>query len=95
MDDDVAVTQSQRNTVCPITQLEMVCPMKNKKCNHSYDEQAILGLIKSRHNQRKKARCPVVGCDNTDIKHSDLVPDTTLKRAIEGRKKQGSNRLTM
>ncbi|KAK6490710.1 E3 SUMO-protein ligase NSE2 [Huso huso] len=95
MDDDIAVTQSQRNTICPITQLEMVSPMKNKKCNHSYDEQAILGLIKSRHNQRKKARCPVVGCDNADIKQSDLVPDTTLKRAIEGRKKQGSSRLTM
>ncbi|XP_054637644.1 E3 SUMO-protein ligase NSE2 [Dunckerocampus dactyliophorus] len=88
LDEDVAVTQTQINFTCPLTQEDMVNPMKNKKCNHHYDEGAIRGLIETRHNQKKKCICPVVGCDNTDVRLSDLVPDHTLKRQIQNHKKQ-------
>lgn len=91
LDEDIAVTQSQDNFTCPLTQVEMVNPVKNKKCSHHYDEEAILGLIKTRHSQKKKCRCPVVGCDNTDVKESDLIPDHILKRKIQNQKRQ-SNR---
>lgn len=90
LDEDVAVTQSQVNLTCPLTQMEMVNPMKNKKCNHHYDEEAILDLIKNRHAQKKKCRCPVVGCVNGDVKKADLVLDPTRKRLIH--KKQNSCR---
>ncbi|XP_018540291.1 E3 SUMO-protein ligase NSE2 [Lates calcarifer] len=91
LDEDIAVTQSQVNFTCPLTQVEMVNPVKNKKCNHYYDEAAILGLIKTRHSQKKKCRCPVVGCGNIDVKESDLVPDQMLRRKIQSQKRN-SNR---
>nr|XP_057909946.1 E3 SUMO-protein ligase NSE2 [Doryrhamphus excisus] len=88
LDEDVAVTQTQINFTCPLTQVEMVNPMKNKKCKHHYDEGAIRGLIETRHNQKKKCICPVVGCGNTDVKLSDLLPDHTLRRQIQNHKQQ-------
>lgn len=92
LDGDIAVTQSQVNFTCPLTQLEMVNPVKNKMCNHHYDEEAIVGLIKKRHSQKKKCRCPVVGCGNTDVKESDLILDQMLRRRIQSQKRQ-SNRM--
>nr|XP_046255058.1 E3 SUMO-protein ligase NSE2 [Scatophagus argus] len=90
LDEDIAVTQSQVNFTCPLTQVEMVNPVKNKKCNHNYDEGAILGLIKTKHSQKKKCRCPVVGCGNTDVKETDLIPDQMLRRKIQSHKRQGN-----
>ncbi|KAF3691662.1 E3 SUMO-protein ligase NSE2 [Channa argus] len=91
LDEDIAVTQSQSNFTCPLTQVEMENPVKNKKCNHHYDEKAILGLIRTRHGQKKKCRCPVVGCGNTDVKESDLILDQMLRRKIQIQKRN-SNR---
>ncbi|XP_053287939.1 E3 SUMO-protein ligase NSE2 [Pleuronectes platessa] len=91
LDDDIAVTQTQVNFTCPLTQVEMVIPMKNKTCNHLYEEAAILGLIKTKHSQKKKCRCPVVGCGNSDVRESDLILDQILKRKIQSQKRN-SNR---
>ncbi|CAG6015902.1 E3 SUMO-protein ligase NSE2 [Menidia menidia] len=88
LDDDIAVTQSQHNFSCPLTQVEMVNPVKNKKCNHHYEEAAIQSLIKTKKSQKKKCRCPVVGCGNTDVKESDLIPDQVLRRKIQSQKRQ-------
>uniref|UniRef100_A0A8K9UNZ7 E3 SUMO-protein ligase NSE2 n=1 Tax=Oncorhynchus mykiss TaxID=8022 RepID=A0A8K9UNZ7_ONCMY len=63
LDEDVAVTQSEVNFTCPLTQVEMVNPMKNKKCNHHYDRDAIMGMIKARQNQKKKLRTSYLRCD--------------------------------
>ncbi|XP_008275208.1 E3 SUMO-protein ligase NSE2 [Stegastes partitus] len=90
LDEDLAVTQTQINLTCPLTQVEMVNPVKNKKCNHHYDEGAILGLIKTRRSQKKKCRCPVVGCGNSDVTESDLIPDQMLRRKIQSQKRQNS-----
>lgn len=88
LDEDIAVSQSQVNFTCPLTQDEMVNPVKNKKCQHYYDEEAILNLIKNRHNQKKKCRCPVVGCGNSDVKETDLVLDPVLRRKIQSQKRK-------
>ncbi|XP_035528632.1 E3 SUMO-protein ligase NSE2 [Morone saxatilis] len=90
LDEDIAVTQSQVNFTCPLTQVEMVNPVRNKKCNHHYDEGAIQNLIKTKHSQKKKCRCPVVGCGNTDVKESDLIPDQMLRRKIQAHKRQAN-----
>ncbi|CAN9513914.1 unnamed protein product [Ophioblennius macclurei] len=87
LDEDIAVTQTQVNFTCPLTQVEMVNPMKNKKCQHCYDEGAILGLIRKKQSQNKKCRCPVVGCGNADVKQSDLIPDQILRRKIQSQKR--------
>uniref|UniRef100_A0A3P9PAG4 E3 SUMO-protein ligase NSE2 n=1 Tax=Poecilia reticulata TaxID=8081 RepID=A0A3P9PAG4_POERE len=90
LDEDIAVTQSQVNFTCPLTQVEMLNPMKNKKCNHHYDEEAILSLIKTKYSQKKKCRCPVVGCGNGDVKESDLIPDHMLRRKIQNQKRKSN-----
>lgn len=93
IDEDIAVTQSQRNFICPITQRELQCPVKNKVCGHSYEEEAIIKIIQTKHKQKKKARCPVVGCDNGDMNQSDLSTDSTLRRAIESHRRFQTRRL--
>ncbi|CAJ1061840.1 E3 SUMO-protein ligase NSE2 isoform X2 [Xyrichtys novacula] len=90
LDEDIAVTQTQDNFTCPLTQVDMVNPVKNKKCNHHYDEEAIQVLIRRKHSQKKKCRCPVVGCGNSDVTTSDLVPDQMLRRKIQSAKRQNS-----
>lgn len=90
LDEDIAVSQSQVNFICPLTQVEMVNPVKNKKCNHYYDEEAILNLIKNKLSQKKKCRCPVVGCSNSNLKDSDLVPDQMLRRKIQSQKRSSN-----
>ncbi|XP_010282249.1 PREDICTED: E3 SUMO-protein ligase NSE2, partial [Phaethon lepturus] len=88
IDEDIAVTQSQMNFICPITQVEMKRPVRNKICGHTYEEDAILKIIQTRKQQKKKVRCPKIGCSHADVKGSDLVPDEALKRAIDSQNKQ-------
>lgn len=87
-DEDIAVTQSIDNFTCPITQMEMVNPVKNKVCGHTYEREAIERMIQRRHQLSKNARCPRIGCDVSDMSISDLVTDSALKRAIEVHKKK-------
>ncbi|XP_012880673.1 PREDICTED: E3 SUMO-protein ligase NSE2 isoform X2 [Dipodomys ordii] len=88
VDEDMIVTQSQINFICPITQLEMKKPVKNKVCGHTYEEEAIVRMIESKHKRKKKACCPKIGCSHTDIRMSDLIQDEALRRAIEGHNKK-------
>ncbi|NXL66463.1 NSE2 ligase, partial [Chordeiles acutipennis] len=88
IDEDIAVTQSQMNFICPITQMEMKRPVRNKVCGHTYEEDAILKIIQTRKQQKKKVRCPKIGCSHADLKGSDLVPDEVLKRAIDSQNKR-------
>ncbi|XP_009558308.1 E3 SUMO-protein ligase NSE2 isoform X2 [Cuculus canorus] len=88
IDEDIAVTQSQMNFICPITQVEMKRPVRNKICGHTYEEDAIQKIIQTRKQQKKKVRCPKIGCSHADVKESDLVPDEALKRAIDSQNKQ-------
>lgn len=39
-----------------VFKLEMVNPVRNKKCNHCYDEAAIVNLIRTKHKQGKSFR---------------------------------------
>ncbi|XP_025901433.1 E3 SUMO-protein ligase NSE2 isoform X1 [Nothoprocta perdicaria] len=88
IDEDIAVTQSQVNFICPITQMEMKKPVRNKVCGHVYEEDAILKIIQTRNQQKKKVCCPKIGCSHTDVKKSHLVPDEALKRAIDSQRRQ-------
>ncbi|XP_010810259.2 E3 SUMO-protein ligase NSE2 isoform X1 [Bos taurus] len=88
VDEDMIVTQSQTNFICPITQLEMKKPVKNKVCGHTYEEEAIVRMIESKHKRKKKACCPKIGCSHVDMRMSDLIQDEALRRAIESHKKR-------
>ena len=39
-----------------VFKLEMVNPVRNKLCNHHYDEEAILSLIRNKEKQKKTCR---------------------------------------
>uniref|UniRef100_A0A8C8R7Y5 E3 SUMO-protein ligase NSE2 n=1 Tax=Pelusios castaneus TaxID=367368 RepID=A0A8C8R7Y5_9SAUR len=93
IDEDIQVTQSQMNFICPITQVEMQKPVRNKVCGHNYEEEAILKMIQRREHQKKKARCPKIGCSHLDVKKTDLVADEALKRAIDSQNKQSRPKL--
>ncbi|XP_004634478.1 E3 SUMO-protein ligase NSE2 isoform X1 [Octodon degus] len=88
VDEDMIVTQSQTNFICPITQLEMKKPVKNKVCGHTYEEEAIVRMIESKLKRKKKACCPKIGCSHTDMQMSDLIQDEALRRAIESHSKR-------
>jgi len=84
VDDDLAITQSKLNTRCPYTGQEMVDPVKNTHCGHSYERSGILTLISHRG---QRARCPVSGCANEKaLQESDLQTNDELKRFIEKRR---------
>ncbi|XP_069587991.1 E3 SUMO-protein ligase NSE2 isoform X2 [Ranitomeya imitator] len=55
-DEEIAVTQTIANFICPITQMEMENPVKNKVCGHSYEKDAIVRMIKNKHEKSKYAR---------------------------------------
>uniref|UniRef100_A0A2D4HQZ9 E3 SUMO-protein ligase NSE2 n=1 Tax=Micrurus lemniscatus lemniscatus TaxID=129467 RepID=A0A2D4HQZ9_MICLE len=83
VDEDLAVTQSQRKFICPITQEEMKKPVRNKVCGHTYEEEAILEHIRRRQQHKKKVTCPQVGCNNREVRKADLVFDEVLRRMID------------
>ncbi|XP_003219443.1 E3 SUMO-protein ligase NSE2 [Anolis carolinensis] len=88
VDEDIAVTESQVNFICPITQKEMMNPVRNKVCGHTYGEEAILQLLRNREQRKKKVCCPTIGCNNRNVRRSDLVPDEVLRRTIDSQSKQ-------
>uniref|UniRef100_H0ZQI4 E3 SUMO-protein ligase NSE2 n=1 Tax=Taeniopygia guttata TaxID=59729 RepID=H0ZQI4_TAEGU len=88
IDEDIAVTRSQMNFICPITQVTMKRPVRNKVCGHIYEEDAILEMIQTQKQKKKKVRCPKMGCSHVDVKGSDLVRDEIFKRLIDSQKKQ-------
>lgn len=80
LDDDLALTQTQVNTKCPVTMKEMTRPVRNVHCGHSYDYDGAKELIRN----RQQARCPVAGCINDKpLKLSDLEENKQLKRFID------------
>lgn len=85
VDEDLVMTQAEASTKCPYTGLEMVNPVMNKFCNHSYDFDGIKEFIKQRG---KKAKCPVSGCINDrPLNLEDLVENKHLKKLIRKRQK--------
>ncbi|XP_077990491.1 E3 SUMO-protein ligase NSE2-like [Glandiceps talaboti] len=86
MDEDLVMSQAPVITKCPITQQELVDPVKNKICDHNYERKAILHHMSGGRGRRK---CPVAGCGNSKpVEKSDLEDNTVLKHTIERRNRQ-------
>ena len=76
---DLAVTGMSVQTIDPFTKVEFADPMKNVRCNHSYEKSTIQELITT----RRKVRCYYMGCTNKhNITMAELVPDEELKRHL-------------
>ena len=81
MTDDIAATQSQRSTICPVTQKQMVDPVKNRHCKHTYSRLGILQHISNRSRSNHRPICPVAGCGQS-LREDDLVPDEHMEALI-------------
>ena len=90
-DDDIAVMKATISTKCPLTLQEFNKPLTSRKCQHSYEADAILNMIaitestpaeSGRRGQRKVAQCPVPGCSHTLTKN-DLEKDAVVLRKIQ------------
>ena len=79
IDDDLTMTQTEINTVCPISKVEMKKPVRNSACGHVYDKASIEHILR----QRPGSICPVVGCPNKmSVQKDQLKEDKATKRAI-------------
>ncbi|XP_078460673.1 E3 SUMO-protein ligase NSE2 [Lampetra fluviatilis] len=88
MQEDVVFSQAQQTLTCPLTTVMMRRPMRNKKCQHSYEESAIKAFINKQRKKKRPIKCPVVGCDNVDIHEEDLEFDPVLFCEIESRRRE-------
>lgn len=52
-DEDLMVQEETQNFKCPYTGQEMVEPVKNTACGHTYDKEGILVYIKQRGKRAK------------------------------------------
>ena len=79
IDDDLEMTQTEINTVCPISKVEMKKPVRNSACGHVYDKASIEHILR----QRPGSICPVVGCPNKmSVQRDQLKEDKATRRAI-------------
>ncbi|CAG7835415.1 unnamed protein product [Allacma fusca] len=73
----------------PLTKKEIKNPVKNKICNHIYDEKTILNYMKSQHNN---VICPYAGCTNkTVLKKDHFEHDEQLVKKVS-KKQKGQRR---
>lgn len=94
-DDDIQIAKEKISTKCPLTLQEFVDPVTSRKCPHSFEKQAIMGMIDSPQNMvrvggsgsrgardgQRAVQCPVTGCQSM-ITATDLHADAVLKRKI-------------
>ncbi|KII74294.1 E3 SUMO-protein ligase NSE2 [Thelohanellus kitauei] len=64
--EEVTVTSEITGQKCPITQADLVAPVRNRNCGHIYSRDAILSLIK-RGKGNKQTTCPVIGCSEAVV----------------------------
>lgn len=90
-DDDIAIDRENISTRCPITMAEFREPMKSAKCPHTFEKEAIVGLIRGTrpptgHGRRgawtPTCECPVPGCGQ-QLTEKDVVHDAVLVRRIQ------------
>ncbi|CAB3258777.1 unnamed protein product [Arctia plantaginis] len=75
-ESDLAITESQEQYIDPITKRPLTDPVKNTVCGHTYEKDAIMNLLQSKH----KTKCPVAGCNNRGpILPQHLISDDELK----------------
>lgn len=65
-------------TTDPITKQLIGNPVRNKRCNHVYDQESIEDALKI----NSRLRCPYVGCNVKNVQLTDLIEDRELKRQL-------------
>ncbi|CAG9862244.1 unnamed protein product [Phyllotreta striolata] len=66
--------------VDPISKAIITVAYRNKVCGHVYEYDTIANYIES---SKKKAKCPYIGCNNNNLKISQLKEDKALQDQIK------------
>ncbi|XP_059620664.1 uncharacterized protein LOC132264461 [Phlebotomus argentipes] len=78
-DEGMTVTGDIQRTD-PFTKKSLVHPVRNRKCNHVYDKDSLMNVIK----MNPRVRCPYVGCTNKDfLRMADVEEDFALKFTLQ------------
>ena len=66
----------------PWTRKVMVEPVRNMKCGHLYSSETVSRHLERSSKTSRRLQCPVPGCDNDDVRHSDLGLDVSVRQRI-------------
>lgn len=86
-DDDLQIAKETISTKCPLTLQEFRHPVTSRKCPHSFEKDAIMGMIDDPANAnrlrdgQRAVQCPVPGCEQ-NLTKDDLHADPVLLRKI-------------
>ncbi|KAJ9151354.1 E3 SUMO-protein ligase nse2 [Pleurostoma richardsiae] len=78
-DDDIVVEREVISYTCPLTLMPFKEPYSNKLCKHTFEKDAILGMIRQSHGV---VRCPQTGCSQT-LRASDFYLDDLIMRKMK------------
>jgi len=78
-DTEMEMSVAHVSTKCPFTQVEMVNPVKDKTCGHSFEKEAVLSHISNEQKKGKSAKCPYPGCMNV-LRANNLEENVAIKR---------------
>ncbi|KAK4579817.1 hypothetical protein LTR86_000018 [Recurvomyces mirabilis] len=84
-DDDIAIARTTISTRCPLTLQEFRDPLSSKKCNHNFEAEAFMSLLRgatNRINGKPAVQCPCGGCKET-LTIEDLHRDPIVLRKIK------------
>ena len=87
-DDDEIQVHETRTYKCPLTMSVFKHPVKNTRCGHHYEKEAIMQYVRKYH------KCPVAACGNT-VSTQTLKDDPMLLKEIrdmERREKLGKGK---
>ena len=66
----------------PWTRKVMVEPVRSRKCGHLYSSETVTRHLERSSKTSRRLQCPVPGCDNDDVRHSDLGLDVSVRQRI-------------
>merc|ERR1712146_356065 len=71
------IEYTDANFTCPISRTKFTNPVKSAKCNHFYEKEYILQMLRS----SRVTKCPVPGCRH-DVRPNDLETDKKFLRIM-------------
>lgn len=74
-DDDIVMDRATISTKCPITFQQFKDPYTSNKCPHTFEKNAILGMIRTSGSNfgrggARSVACPIPGCDQVSLSQS-------------------------
>lgn len=85
-ENDAMIQVSRPSLRCPLTQQQLVDPVRNQACGHVYSRAAILALLQQQQQHHSRAAnqpCPIAGCSARIAGPAGLQPATELAGRIE------------